>query len=182
MIEPSKTEVIKIYLESDNFTFIQIITTIVVALIAGFIALYQVKLNTISEARITWIENLRDSLSSFCMETSMCGATISNMKSLMEGASDSERSKVYEELYPKYLEASINCNKYASKVMLYLNSAEKQHRSIEEVIEKIQTHLNVKEIEEFDRDEMNNDISEIIHRSKIIFKSEWKKSKSLFKI
>ena len=39
--------------------------TIIIALIAGIIALYQVKSNIVSSTRINWIENLRLSISEY---------------------------------------------------------------------------------------------------------------------
>ena len=38
---------------------------IIVVIVGGLLAIYSVKLNTINSARINWIENLRDNLSSY---------------------------------------------------------------------------------------------------------------------
>lgn len=181
-MEGNKTEVIRIYLESGNSDYIQTIITIFIALLAGFVALYQVKSNTISAARITWIENLRDALSCYCMEVTKCGGVVSNMRDDVIGKSEKEKKEIIEKLYPRYEESTINCNKFACKVMLYLNSKEKKHALIEAKMEEIYIQLHVKKTSEFNAEKFNDDMNFIIDQAKLIFKTEWDKSKKIFRI
>ncbi len=65
---------------------------------------------------------------------------------------------------------------------MYLNSAEDDHKKIENFIDKISDHLHTKRTTEINCDEIEDDLQEIVRISKVIFKKEWDKSKKLFKI
>jgi len=156
--------------------------TIFLALIAGLIALYQVKSNIISSARINWIENLRNAISNYTVEISNCGLILTNFLSESEGKSEEEGKAILKIFYKKYEESANKSGVLANKILLYLNSNESEHLKIEKLIEKLDTHLHKKDISELNIDQIEADVTEIISISKGIFKKEWEKSKKLFKI
>jgi hypothetical protein len=175
--------VIKIINESgDNSHFTTNIITIVLALIAGLIALYQVKSNIISSSRIAWIENLREAISTYVAEVSECSVIIANMHSTLKGKTGEDFEKTLNIHYPKYSDSSKAIDKFGSKVLLYLNPQEESHKRIEDLIEGISDHLHKKKMAELDRDKIDTDLKKIITISKEIFKKEWTKSKGLFRI
>lgn len=57
-----------------NEKLITSIITISLALLAGFITLLQVKSNIISNARVKWVEDLRNILSLYCSELENCSS------------------------------------------------------------------------------------------------------------
>lgn len=166
----------------DNTQLYTNLITIFLALIAALIALYQVKLNTISSARITWIENLRDSISNYTAEVTKCAIILENMSVEFKNKNVIEIEEILKNDYEKYVESSYKSEILASKIKLYLNSNEKEHQKIEFLINKITNHIHEQEIKDIDRVKLQKYIEEIIKISKQIFKKEWKKSKQIFKI
>ena len=158
------------------------IVTILIGLIAGIIALYQVKSNIISSARISWIENLRDSISAYCVEVGNCAVILTNMFNETKGKPLDEITKIISRHYPLYSESTNKSSRLGNKIVLYLNSDEINHKTIEELIDKISEHLHKKPLAELDKDQLEKNVNEIIKVSKIIFKTEWDKSKKVFRI
>ncbi len=158
------------------------VITISLALIAALIALHQVKSNIISSARITWIENLRNSISEYTIGASNCIVLLKNMLSKCDGKSKEEAFKIIENDYSIYFKEMKETDVLANKILLYLNSKEELHREIEELIKKISKNTHQANPKEIDSDEIEADIDKIIEKSKLIFSKEWTKSKKLFKI
>jgi len=167
---------------SDNSQLITNGITIFLALTAALIALYQVKSNIISSARITWIENLRDAISNYTVEVSNCATILENTMDEGKGRSDDEIEKILKDNYHLYFVSSSKSNILAHKIYLYLNSQEDDHKEIEILIKKISNHLHKTHLKELNKDEIEVDVEKIISISKRIFKKEWTKSKKLFKI
>lgn len=186
MLNDSLTQIHQVInLHSDNGNSSALWTnviTIIFASIAAFIALYQAKSNIISKSRINWIENLRDSISSYCIEISRCIIIQKIMISDCQGKTDEEISVIIKEQYPKFSEVALNSGKLAYKISLYLNSKEDIHKLIENLIKRINKHVHVQILNVSIIDEVENDLEEIISISKIIFKTEWDKSKKLYKL
>lgn len=164
----------------DNTLFTNLLT-ILLALIAGLVALYQVKSNTISSARITWIENLRNTLSEY---SALVNLTITKLKNMIEVGTKLANPDYdgFRDDYQSYLSTSNKVSELGYKVKLYVNPAEKDHMEIVKLIEKIDHTLEKRKIQNIDTAEVQNDIDLIISKSKTIFKTEWTKSKRLFKI
>lgn len=156
------------------------IIPILLALLAGLIALYQVKSNTISSSRITWIENLRTTLSEYCVETS--GVVIHQKNIIDKMDKNGINYQGLNDDYEKYFDCHSKSEKFAYKVKLYLNPDEPKHNQIINLIDKISNILEKTSAKDIDKKEINSDLNSIITLSKSVFKEEWIKSKKLFKI
>lgn len=166
-----------------NSILITNIVTILIALIAGVVAIYQVKLNVISNSRIKWIENLRDTISHYNAEITNLSIQIGNFaaetKNLSEGSP--QYKDFVKEHYRNYLELVVVTDKLKNKILLYLNGKEEKHRKIEEHIHLISNKLHKSDVYHINFEEIEIHQKEIIKNSKEIFKKEWDKSKRLFK-
>lgn len=157
------------------------IVTIIIGLVAGFIALYQVKSNIISTARIKWIEGLREALSAFNAEVINCSTTIENIHHLQmkDNAYDLANSAFYSE----YVRSSTELTKLASRIFLFLNSNEESHKAVENLVTEITDFFDEETaFVNFDGNPLIGLTKQITERSKLIFKVEWKKSKKIFRI
>ena len=168
---------------SDDSGLTNNVITISLALVAAVIALYQVKSNIISSARITWIENLRETISNYTVEVSKSATILKNIIDQCKDKEQSEVTRILDNEYPKYLASNTASEILAKKVFLYLNSQEKEHLEIEALIKKTSLHLSeLPKTKELDRDEIEANIEQIIKISKGILKKEWNKSKRIFKL
>lgn len=152
--------------------------TIFLGLVAGFIALYQMKSNIISSARIRWIEDLRDSLSKFypvCLDVIIWHSNFMHAKK-------TGTQEVIDSNYAEYDRHQTTFNALSNKIKMQLNSKEDEHRKIEEIIDLIDSKITTENIQETDQLEVELLLKEIVILSKKIFKKEWDKSKKLFKI
>jgi hypothetical protein len=156
------------------------IGTIIVALLAGMIALYQVKSNIISDARVKWIESLRETLSQYCKELEECSASKHILLYEIQGKTGKDFDVALKEFYPHYSATAKEVLKLQSKVFLYLNSNNKEHKELEELLRKTSIILHIKN--EDHSKQIQENIGRIIAISKNILKEEWEKSKKIFKI
>ena len=166
---------------NDNFDWNEVYKnaiTILLGLVAAFIALYQAKSNIISSARIRWIEDLKSLLSEFYSVTIDVLSAYENYTSAKKNENDERRIAHYT-LYDSH---STKFNALVNKIKMQLNSDEIEHRNIEKAVEHIDTKLCIENIKKATQNEIEEDLKEIITNSKIIFKKEWEKSKKLFKI
>lgn len=154
--------------------------TILLALVAGMIALYQVKLNVISNSRIKWIENLRETISDYCMSISKCSLRKNNLFGERERIGEGEMDGFLDKFYEPYTESAQEVEKLQTKVFLYLNSNKKNHSIIENLISE--NAILIRDVKNDNREQINANILEIVIHSKEIFKTEWEKSKQIFKI
>ena len=144
------------------------------------IALHQVKLNVISAARVKWVEDLRETLSLYICEIEIVTNARLDLMDKRKGKSRKELDYVLNKSYNPYLNASKEVKKLQSKILLYLDSENTQHKKIEELL-----HLNsilFHKTPRDNRDEIRRNITEIVKISKSIFKVEWEKFKGLLKI
>ena len=84
-----------------------------------------------------------------------------------------------------YIDYATNMARYNSisnKIRMQLNSNEPDHKAIEEILDRIDIKLDEENIVNFTGKELEVDLKIIIAHSKTIFKSEWEKSKKLYKI
>ncbi len=156
--------------------------TIILALIASLIALYQVKSNIISSSRIKWIENLRNDISSYTTEIANCSMILERQIAESKGKSEEEMYNIAKLYYDDYTESHMKSDVLAQRIFLYLNSEEEDHKKIEELINKISLQLHRDDLNKLDGDLIDQQIEKIIQISKRIIKVEWEKSKKIFRI
>lgn len=80
--------------------------TILIALIAGMVALHQVKLNVISAARVKWVEDLRETLSLYISEIEIATNARLDLIDERKGKSGKDLEDVLDKFYNPYLNAS----------------------------------------------------------------------------
>jgi len=154
--------------------------TIFLGLLAGMIALYQVKLNIISNSRIKWIETLRETLSEYIMEISHCNHLKINLYDEKSRVKNENKEDAFlDKYYVPYKNSAMKAEKLNAKLLLYLNSDKKNHKKIENLL--MSNARLIADFETDNRDAMDKNIMDIILFSKEIFKLEWKKSKRVFK-
>lgn len=166
-------------LSRSNYNIDNYIVTILVTLLAGTIALIQVRGNTISSARITWIENFRNSVAEYCMNSEKTVMQILNMDFKAKNFPNAIYVGFYKD-NDAYVQYSSEATKYSLKIKLYLNLEEAKPKRIEELINKIDNDLvecygssNKKQFES----EIKMNLKEITRISNIIIKEEWEKAK-----
>jgi hypothetical protein len=145
--------------------------TIIIALMAGLVALYQVKSNIVSSARIKWIEELRQEISQLYNEslgTILYWGTYAN-------------SRINQD-YEKYDSAHSNFFILSNRIKMKLNISESDHKKLNDQIEKIEKMLDPENIEKYKQEDIEIILKEIVELSRQIFKTEWDKSKKIFKI
>lgn len=164
---------------------------ILIAFIAGFVALVQVKLNVISNARIRWNENLRDTLSEYITMASYSVTALRNVNYYKEEYTKAQKNgekelalkelkERREEWYMNYVNANNKSNILGDKSIMYLNSSEEYHKKIEDAIKEIVEYMDNTEFEKISNRDIQPILENIRDYSKIIFKKEWKKSKKIF--
>ena len=156
--------------------------TIGLGLLAGLIALYQVKSNVISSSRIKWIEDLRLYLSEYCVGILDTATIIQNIIDSCKEKSEEEGLKIVERDYHMYFKSRSETDKLCKKIILHLNTGDKNQDKIEKIIKETSFHINKKSIIAYDTGKLENKVDEIIKVAKVIFRDEWKKSKKIFRI
>lgn len=154
------------------------IITILIALFAGFLALYQMKANVISSSRIRWIEDLRDTLSKMYPVTLLSITYIRNIREAHSAGDKPRQDAAYND-YVKHLH---EYNALSNKAKMLLNSDETEHKKIEDLLTKIDDNLHKLNIINANDEEIEKDLKAIVGLAKTIFKNEWTKSKRIFKI
>lgn len=159
------------------------ILTIGLALVAAFIALYQVKLNIISSARIRWIENLKENISEYCVIIEQIRIHKHYTVYHLSKTSDSDiKEKISEESYKEYTLKSAQLDILKNKILLNLNSDESLHKNIEAILNRLANITHSTNVSDEYDSEVGNLIDRLIEESKEVFKTEWKKTKRIFKI
>ncbi len=150
--------------------------TILLALFAAFISLWQVKSNTISSARIRWIEDLRETISKLYPVTL---DIISSHQSYFDYTKKGDQQKADKYFYD-YSQNIATFNALSSKAKMQLNSKEPSHKDIEDVLDLIDSKITSENVRDADAKEIENHLKKLVIYSKVIFKTEWDKSKKLF--
>ncbi|MES2544736.1 MAG: hypothetical protein V4548_07615 [Bacteroidota bacterium] len=146
------------------------------ALIGGLIALFQVKANVISTARIKWIEEFKINIAEY--------ASVSNeiIFSYREH-SHSKDKDIADLYYQKYMECVHKSMTIKGKIYMNLNLKEHLYTEINKIIQRIEIltdHTNLEFISEEENyhkisDEFDN-LNSITHKA---MKVEWDKSKKM---
>jgi hypothetical protein len=183
---PSLEKINKTHLENRFFDFellkelLKNLITIIIALIAGGIAIFQMKANVISSARIRWIEDLRSTLSL------LYPATLNVVNAYQLHFEYAKMGDTYKDNTDKsYYEYTKNMTEYnalANKARMLLNSRETEHKAIEDVLDRIDKKFDTEKTEKINIHEIENELRIIVSLSKNIFKKEWEKSKRKFQI
>ncbi len=161
-------------------TLITNAVTIVIALFAGIVALHQVKLNIVSDARIKWIESLRDTLSQYCTELDKYSLAKANYFDERKVKSGEDLENALSKFYHPYTETANEVLRLQSKLMLYLNSKDQNHKQIEDLLR--QNSIILHDLSDCHVEKIRRNIEQIIRLGKEIFRLEWRKSKRMFKI
>ncbi len=159
-------------------TLFTILGTLFAAGIAGWVALYQVKLNVLSSASINWMDNLRNSISEYCALTGDILIAIKNLQSNV----NKYGSNNYPEFRSDYDKYANLCSRHAiqrNKVFLYLNSENEFHKKIENTIDIVNNILANNKIENIVNSEIMNYQNDIVALAKLVFKHEWQKAKKV---
>ncbi|MCG9791026.1 hypothetical protein [Flavobacterium algicola] len=150
--------------------------TVFLALIGGLIALYQVKANVISSARIKWIEEFKTNIAEY---TSMTNEVIFSFREHFESKDLDHRSLYHQ----KYMDVSHKVAIVRGKIYLNLNLDEKPYKSICNImtnIEKLTLHTNLENIcQEENYDEISDLFNDLNSATFKAMKIEWEKSKKL---
>jgi hypothetical protein len=145
--------------------------TILIALIAGMVALYQVKSNIVSSARIKWIEELRHEISQLYNDSL---GTI-----LYWGIYNESKENVD---YDKYDLAHSNFFILSNRIKMKININEEKHKELDQIIMEVAQMLEPEEIEKYKQEDIEIKLKKIVIISREIFKKEWDRSKRIFKI
>jgi hypothetical protein len=122
----------------------------------------------------------RETLSQYCAELEDCLKQKIDYYFELKGKTGKEYDDALEKFLPPYSTLSKEVLKLQSKALLYLNSNDKMHSQIEDLLKKNSQLLHKRD--ENNYQEIRRNIEEIIFISKDIFKLEWKRSKNLYKI
>jgi|GEM_PF-1620934 len=150
--------------------------TILLALIAGLLALYQVKSNIIATARIKRIDDLRTTLSELY---DAANDTLLYYVNKEEHEDDPENCDKY---YDKYAHNMSRFNILSNKVKMSLDSSKPNHLKLENLISEVDNLLDFENISNCDSGILENKLKEIVLSSKDIFSEEWNHSKKLFSL
>jgi len=150
---------------------------IFVALIAGLLALFQVKANIISSARIEWTQNLRKTVSSFLAEVMILNYNLRKVLDLTNAGKNSDAKILYDQQTENFKKVF----EYGNQIKLFLNNKdETEHTDLQIIIEDYldkSTHgKDATEIENLEEKQ-----KEIISKSQDILKKAWEDAKT-FKI
>jgi hypothetical protein len=162
-------------LSENNCSFIEIIIgniiTILLALLAAFVALLQVKSNIISSSRIRWIDGLSDDISKLYNETL---GTVLYFEIYKRDNDD-----IY---YTRYDNAHSNFFILSNKIKMRLDLKDKNHQKLIDLIDKIEIILEPENIVNHNQDSVEVHLKEIVVIARNIFNKEWDISKKIFQI
>lgn len=150
------------------------IIPIIVVIIAGLLALFQVKANIISSARIEWTQKLRKTLSLFLSEVMHINLNLRDIASKYNGTNKDEAGESYIKQYDNFKKV----NEYASQIKLFLNNQkEPDHqdlqKKIDEYVFKATKDPNFDDVKSLDDME-----AKIIELSQKILKQAWEDAKT----
>ncbi|TSD63972.1 hypothetical protein FFF34_015530 [Inquilinus sp. KBS0705] len=134
--------------------------------------LTQVRANNVSQARIAWIQDLRELLSKFNGEVALVNTYVEELISLIEKGNDEKVDIIYKDVLERLKTARI----FSFQIKLFLNKQEEDHMNLENALDKYFRHSvsNPK-----DKPELLNSLSdEILNLSRAILKKAWEQAKN----
>lgn len=159
--------------------------TIILALLAAFVALHQVKSNVISTSRIRWIEEFKKTISEY--DNSVLQMIFNYgmyRKYLMK--TDDKKIK-HEKYYDEYVKFHYLIYTHEANISLNLNLEEKMYRDINFAILAVRNEINrIDKENDIDTDQLYRGTTLLLRDlrkvSQLALKKEWKKSKNMFYI
>ena len=160
--------------EKNKYTYL---VPILVAFLAGLLALLQVKANIISTARIEWTQSLRGNLSCFLSEAKVLNV---NLKIVVKHLDNGEKGKAQKH-YEESLENFKKTHEYGIQIKLFLNNQkENEHRELQDLVKKYFKNVDIDSCD-FELDKINilEELQDqIIENSQKILKQAWEDAKT----
>lgn len=147
---------------------------ILLGLFAGLIALYQVKLNNITAAKIKWIEQYRNALSSYLTNIDSSATDLLDVMYIQESEKPfGEEDKKYYDFYEKYSISTKLADRDYLLIKLLVKKNNQKFNKFELQIDELDTlYGEVKGKENMDK--LRDKIKECIYTSQDILSDEWK--------
>lgn len=135
-------------------------------------SLAQVRANNISQARINWMQDLRNEITNFNGEVALINFYLKDVVDFNEKGEKEEAEK----LYNKQADRIKSARQYAFKIKLFLSIKEDNHKKLEELIdqyykEALDDYSSVKS-------DFNSISNEILIVSRKILKEVWEQAKN----
>ncbi|CAM1335169.1 hypothetical protein [Tenacibaculum aestuariivivum] len=158
---------------------IDFIIKVLTLLIAGLIALYQAKLNIVTNSRIKRIETLRELISDYVSAVTnlmtlktYCFEDRKHLSSNINDMSENEKVEMDEKYVKPYDLSVIKIDKLNSKIILYLNN-ETEKKLQEIIFENIKLIGDTKKL---NRTEVSSNLNLLVEKSAKIFRKELSKT------
>jgi hypothetical protein len=136
-------------------------------------SLDQVKSNNLMQARITWIQDFRNSISDYLALFVPLAYKLMPLSDLITNGNEGEARKQYDSLIQDIGEA----RKYSSKVKLFLTSKNGEHQELLEVLNELE-EVVIKNIPSNDyRDRFQKLFDNLETNAKSVIKSTWEQTK-----
>ncbi|SHF93851.1 hypothetical protein [Flavobacterium defluvii] len=152
--------------------------TILLALLAAFVALQQVKSNVISSSRIKWIEEFKNDVSEY---TTAVRQLIHNYGLHIKYRDENEDPKIKN--YDEYIKYHYKASIHESNLRMNLNLDEQKYKEIKTTLNKITECIdNVNPKLDIDKHYKETALllNQLRHQSQMALKTEWKKSQKMF--
>lgn len=150
---------------------------ILLAFIAGFIALLQVRINVFAKARIEWIHGLRENVVNLIVKTN---ELVYVYKLINDKLEKGENSSIEDDNRKNLLICDIE--KAATLIELFLNPIEPEHIELSNYVNQIEEILPCPGKESsYSATKYNNLIKKITANSQIVLKTAWRDAKSFKK-
>lgn len=155
--------------------------TVLLALLAAFVALHQVKSNVISSSRIKWIEEFKNNISQHNNATSQ-SIFFYGMYRKYRGDGEKPTAEA-DKYYNEYIKFHYLANIYEANLFINLNPEEIMYKNIQTTLSAIRKTIDDMD-KDSDYDEVYKEVSMKLHTLRIqsqkALKVEWKKSKKMF--
>ncbi len=143
-------------------------------LFAGLIALYQVKLNNITAAKIKWSEDFRAILSSYLTNIDSSAINLINLNHIKsKGLELEENSKKYYGFYEKYSSCTDLATQFYFQLKLLINRDSEDFVKFESILEQLDMDYGNVE-NRTDIENLRLEIRNCLKISQEIIKKEWK--------
>ena len=158
--------------------------TVILALLAAFVALHQVKSNVISSSRIKWIEEFKDNISKH--NNALCQMIYNyGMHQKYRDENENPEVKNYK-YYDEYVKFHYLANMHEANLLVNLNPDEKMYQDIKVTLNEIRLAQKDISFQDTDSDELYRKVTILLTKlrdqSQKALKIEWKKSKRMFYI
>ncbi len=150
-----------------------VIIPIIVVVIAGLLALCQVKANIISSARIKWCQDLRKTLALFLAETAHLNVHLRELSSDYTGNNKEEGKELYKKQYSNFRKVI----EYSNQIKLFLNKKEIEHKKLYDLIDEYyEKSIDPEEFHNIDKLDIIE--TQIVEISQVIIKQAWEDAKT----